>query len=316
MILLSAGLESRTKKSLSGLVKRGMNNMRSRRIRFLIVGSLLSAALCCGAQTHRWNSLYVFGDSYSDSGAGYVDGNGPTAIAYAADDLGIPFTYAGDPNAARKGLNFAVSGAQTGSGEGHKFEAKPGAPQVKDALLGYGMRNQVADFTRQVKAGTIHFDADRTMFFIAGGLNDRDLPTATTIANLEDEIREIYHDGGRYFVVALMPVKIAAFSEPALRLNPALARIPAELKTTLPGAHVALSRWGEYFDKVMESPAQYGITNATDKCAGRALFGEDATPCATPDTYFFYHQGHPSTAVHKIVGRELAQELESVFPAK
>jgi phospholipase/lecithinase/hemolysin len=66
----------------------------------------------------------------------------------------------------------------------------------------------------------------------------------------------------------------------------------------------------------MESPAQYGITNATDKCAGRALFGEDATPCATPDTYFFYHQGHPSTAVHKIVGRELAQELESVFPAK
>jgi len=290
--------------------------MVSWRIRVPVVGLLLSAALCCGAQTHRWNSLYVFGDSYSDSGAGYVDGNGPTAIAYAAQDLGIPFTYAGDPNSAGKGLNFAVSGAQTGSGDGHRFEPKPGGQQFKPALLGYGMRNQVADFTRQVKSGVIHFDVDRTVFFIAGGLNDRDLPTATTVANLETEIREVYQDGGRYFLVALMPTRIAAFSAPAIRLNPALAMIPDELKATLPGAHLALSRWGEYFDNVMQNPAQFGITNVTDKCAGRALFGEDATPCATPDGYFFYHQGHPSTAVHKVVGRELARELEGAFPAK
>jgi len=66
----------------------------------------------------------------------------------------------------------------------------------------------------------------------------------------------------------------------------------------------------------MDNPAQYGITNWTDRCAGRALFGEDATPCASPDSYFFYHQGHPSTAVHRIVARELARELESAFPAK
>jgi phospholipase/lecithinase/hemolysin len=290
--------------------------MLSRQIHFLVVGFLLSAAFCCGAQAHRWQSLYVFGDSYSDSGAGYVDGNGPTSIAYAAENLGIPFTYAGDPNSAGKGLNFAVSGAQTGSGEGHRFEPKPGGPPFKEALLGYGMRNQVADFTKQVKSGAIHFDTNRTVFFIAGGLNDRNSPTATTIANLEDEIREVYDDGGRYFLVALMPTKIAAFSAPAIRLNPAIAKIPDDLKSTLPGAHVALSKWGEYFDQVMENPAQFGITNVTDRCAGRALFGEDTTPCASPDTYFFYHQGHPSTAVHKIVGRELARELESAFAAK
>jgi phospholipase/lecithinase/hemolysin len=66
----------------------------------------------------------------------------------------------------------------------------------------------------------------------------------------------------------------------------------------------------------MENPAQYGITNATDKCAGREVFGEDATPCASPNAYFYYHQGHPSTAVQKIVARKLEQEVANLFPAQ
>jgi phospholipase/lecithinase/hemolysin len=290
--------------------------MHSRQIQFLLFGLIFSVPFCCDAQVHRWQALYVFGDSYSDSGAGYVDGNGPTAVAYAAEDLGISFTYAGDPNSSGKGLNYAVSGAQTGSAEGVQIKPKPGGPQFKKALLGRGMRNQVADFTQQVKSGIIRFNADKTLFFIAGGLNDHALPTATTIANLEDEIREVYDAGGRYFLVALLPEKIPAFSAVAIRLNPAIAKIPEDLRSTLPSAHVAISKWGEYYDKVMESPAQYGIANVTDRCAGRALFGEDATPCASPDSYFYFHQGHPSTAVHKIVARELEREFANAFPIK
>ena len=52
---------------------------------------------------HPYAMLYVFGDSYSDSGAGYVDGNGPTAVVYLAQRLGIPFTYYGDPGSVEKG---------------------------------------------------------------------------------------------------------------------------------------------------------------------------------------------------------------------
>ena len=33
------------------------------------------------------NRMYVFGDSYSDIGEGYLDGNGPTSVAYLADRL-------------------------------------------------------------------------------------------------------------------------------------------------------------------------------------------------------------------------------------
>ena len=39
-----------------------------------------------------YTQLYVFGDSYSDSGSGYLDTNGPTAVAYLAEHLSIPFT--------------------------------------------------------------------------------------------------------------------------------------------------------------------------------------------------------------------------------
>jgi phospholipase/lecithinase/hemolysin/predicted GH43/DUF377 family glycosyl hydrolase len=287
-----------------------------RQIKFMVFFLLLQMPLLCCAQARNWEALYVFGDSYSDSGAGYLDGNGPTAVVYLAESLGIPFTHAGDPNALGKSLNFAVSGAQTGSGEGSPIKAKSTGAQFKDALLGRGMRNQVLDFTKRVNSGAIRFNPDETLFFLAGGLNDGELPTATTIVNLEDEIRQLYDAGGRYFLVAVLPTKIPAFSAVGIRLNPALKGIPEDLRSALPGAHIGISNWGKYFDQVIEEPTRYGITNATDRCAGREVFGEDATPCTSPGTYFYYHAGHPSTAVHRIVARKLETEVANAFPAK
>jgi len=59
----------------------------------------------------------------------------------------------------------------------------------------------------------------------------------------------------------------------------------------------------------MQNPSAYGIQNTTDKCAGRALFNEDATPCSNPAAFYYYHAGHPSTAVHKVVGQKLYTEM-------
>src|SRR4051812_20795676 len=243
-------------------------------------GASLALIVATTAFAEPWSGLFVFGDSYSDSGAGYVDGNGPTAVVYLARGLGIPFTHANDPERAGKGLNFAVSGAQTGAGEGRK---------TKDALLGRGMKNQVDDFVARVKAGEIKFDSERTLFFIAGGLNDRRLPTETTVANLEDEMRSLHAAGARHFFVALLPVKIRQFAPVGIRLNPALAQIPQQFH--LDGATIQLSHWGEFFDAVMTDPAAHGITNTTDACAGRAIFDQDTTEKGNPETYFFYHEG-------------------------
>ncbi len=250
--------------------------------------------------------LYVFGDSYSDFGAGYVDCDGPTAVAYLGWNLGLEFTHAKAPKAADKSLDFAVSGAQTGEGEGR---------HVKEALLGYGMANQVRDFAARVKSGEIHFDPETTLFFIAGGLNDRMLTTEVTIANLRQEIETLKALGGRHFTVALLPTKIPNYSAVGNRLNPAFAQLAKDAHEQL-GVDIWINHWGSYYDEVMDHPASYGITNTTSKCSGRGIYDEDTTPVGDPATFFFYHNNHPSTAVHRIVGKKLAEEVSAKAAGK
>ena len=252
------------------------------------------------AKRPPYTMIYVFGDSYSDSGAGYVDGNGPTAVVYLAQKLDIPFTYFGDPNSEGKGLNFAVSGARTGEAEGKRY------PQGE--LLGRGMQNQVNDFARLVRTGDIHFDPEQTMFYLAGGLNDGALPEGATVHNLELDIETLYAVGARRFEVALLPTRIPGFAAEGLRFNPQLSTIPAILHARHPDMQIANSDWGPFFDEVITHPATYGITDTTSTCAGRTLHNEDPTPCSSPQTHFFYHHGHPSTATHRAVGNLLYQE--------
>ena len=244
--------------------------------------------------------IYVFGDSYSDIGRGYVDSDGPTALFYLAQKLGLEMVASNAPDPRGKSLDFAVSGAPTGEHAGGV---------VQTALLGLGMKNQVAEFAAMARSGTVSFDQETTVFYLAGGLNDRSLPTAKTVENLEAEMQSLYALGARRFRIAILPEKIPSFSEVGLRLNPALERIPSEMGSRLKGAEVETSRWGAFFDEVMLHAAKYGFTNTTEQCAGRAIFKQDATPCASPTTHYFYHASHPSTAVHKVVGDMLFAEM-------
>ncbi len=53
-----------------------------------------------------------------------------------------------------------------------------------------------------------------------------------------------------------------------------------------------------------------------DLCLSRRISCDvqDLTPLGDPSTYFFYHEGHPSTAVHRIVGKKLFEEIASRSP--
>ena len=274
-----------------------------------IISPLLaqSAARRDGAtrETTRFSRLYVFGDSYSDIGAGYIDGNGPTAVAYLGWLMGLQVASSKAANAAGKSLVFAVSGAGTGEGTGR---------QVKEALLGYGMMNQVRDFAARVKSGEMAFDPQTTLFFLAGGLNDGRRETAITLADLRGELQILRELGGRHFTVARLPTKIPQFAAVGLRLNPAYEQFVREEAGTA-GVDLWLNHWGAAFDEVMEHPSAHGIVDTTNACAGRAIFDQDSTPVGDPATYFFYHEGHPSTAVHRIVGKKLFEEIAARSPA-
>jgi hypothetical protein len=266
---------------------------------FAIVGALLTQAAATSEPTTRYSRLYVFGDSYSDIGAGYIDGNGPTAVAYLGWLMGLQVAPSNGVNTTDKSLVFAVSGAGTGERAGE---------HVKNALLGYGMINQVRDFATGVKGGAIAFDPQSTLFFLAGGLNDSRRDTATTLTNLRQQLEMLRESGGRHFTIALLPTKIPQFAAVGLRLNPAYERFVSE-EASAANIDLWLNHWGTAFDDVFDHPAAYGIVNTTSGCAGRAIFDEDPTPVGDPATYFFYHAGHPSTAVHRIVGKKLFEEI-------
>ena len=270
-----------------------------------LVGSPRAQAPATSGPTTPYSRLYVFGDSYSDIGAGYIDGNGPTAVAYLGWLMGLQVAPSKVTNAAGKSLVFAVSGAGTGEGAGR---------QVKDALLGYGMMNQVRDFAARVKSGEIAFDPQTTLFFLAGGLNDGRRDTATTLANLRQLLQLLRELGARHVTMARLPTKIPQFAAVGLRLNPAYEQF-VQQEAGATGLDLWLNRWGAAFDEVMENPAAHGIVNTTSACAGRAIFDQDATPVGDPATYFFYHDGHPSTAVHRIVGKKLFEEIAARRPA-
>jgi phospholipase/lecithinase/hemolysin len=274
----------------------------------LCAGALVAqVAPAPGTNSHPYTMLYVFGDSYSDSGAGYVDANGPTAVVYLAQRLGIPFTYDGDPGSAGKGLNFAVSGASSGEGAGR--------PLPSGGTLGFGMKNQIESFVRYSKSGVIpKIDAANTMFFFAGGLNDGRRPDGFVRTNIESEIDTLYDLGARRFMVAILPTKIPQFAAAGSRVNPELEKIPGEERAKHPDMRIASSQWGSFFDEVITNPAKYGLTDTATPCSDRPFGPQKITTCTNPDAYFFYHEGHPSTAAHRAVGELLYREAITKAP--
>jgi len=270
----------------------------------LLLAAILPAQTA--AKPRPYTALYVFGDSYSDTGAGFPYADGPTAVAYLAQYLNIPFSYYGAPDFTAKSLNFAVSAAKTGS--------DPGLRETPTALFRLGMKNQVDEFAALLHSGEIKFDPAQTMFFLAGGLNDRGSSPGYTLANLEAEIDTLYALGARRFMVALLPTKIPAFASAGAQFNPELARIPADARAKHPDIRIANSDWGPYLDEVITHPAKYGLTDTTTPCAGLPALTPTQPHCSSPQTHFYYYTAHPSTAAHRAVGDMLYTEALTKSP--
>jgi cholinesterase len=242
------------------------------------------------------NDLFVFGDSYSDTGAFFPLTNGSTAVGYLAKNFDITLTTSKNADPGTDGVNFAESGARVFVG--------PTPPNTQPRSL----TQQVDEFKNYVDKGDVTFNPDSTLFFLAGGLNDHDKVTSAQInAATTSQVSELYSLGARIFEITLLPQDIPAFTDSALNINPGYEALVPELQKEFPDATFALSNWGPDYDNIIMNPSEFGMTNVTDPCRD---FSHPSTPtCSTPDTYFYYFNAHPSDESHHIVGNDLFTEV-------
>jgi len=305
---------------------------RHHRVAAAAVFALVAASGAASAQTSApIDRLYVFGDSYSDGGNGYAltrkpatppyasrYTNGPTAVEYMAKAFGLTLRYSGDRDlAADASLNFAVSGAWTGT-------------RNNDAAIDgkTGLLSQVGGFEERVQGGKARFNADTTLFLIEIGTNDvlfgtingQDAATlaANALQNVEKAVRSLHTAGARHIAIAtlakvertpraaaLAPDKIKAVEAAALSLNRGYFALADKLRSELK-ADVFTLAWGQYLDRLMADPFASGLTNAGSCLSASATGGQRV--CPDPDRYVFFDPLHPTTAAHKIIGHRLATE--------
>jgi len=242
------------------------------------------------------NDLFVFGDSYSDTGA-YVKQttNGNTAVAYLAKDFGITLTISKNPAPGTDGVNFAEAGARVFAG--------PKPPATHPGSL----TRQVAEFRNYVISHKVTFNPRTSLFFLLGGLNDHKFVTSAEInAATIAQVTTLYELGARLFEIALLPSKVPVFTDSADNLNPGYRALIPKLRVEFPDAVFGLSNWGPDYDQIIGHPSQYGLTNVTDPCRD---FKPSTPTCSVPDKYFYYYNDHPSDVAHHIVGNELSTEV-------
>jgi len=255
------------------------------------VVTILSMAVSTSGYAAQINDLFVFGDSYSDTGAYFPLTNGSTAVGYLAKNFGITLTTSKNPDPGTDGVNFAESGARVNVG--------PTPPATQPRSL----TQQVAEFQNYVTSGKVVFDPTSSLFFLLGGLNDHTKESSADInAATTAQVQTLYNLGARLFEIALLPADVPAFTDSANNLNPGYEALVPELQAEFPDAVFGLSNWGPDYDAILTNPSEYGITNVTNPCVGNPT-------CSTPDTYFYYYNSHPSDAAHHIVGNELYTEV-------
>lgn len=300
------------------------------RSRAWISGLLLSCAALCGGTAQAYSEMVVFGDSLSDNGnvyqvlqgalpaSPYWNGrysNGPVAAEIMANQLGLSL------------VDLAYGGATTGTGS--LFYG------VQDTLATTGMANQVSGYISS-QSGSVRSDA---LYMLWGGGNDFLSVMSVgspslflqvgqmAVANLGNEVRQLYQAGARDFFVPLLPdlaytyygtsgyYAPGSLSLISQLFNTGLQSELSTLASTYSDARITVFDTATFLSGVRaDLQAQGG--NVTDPCwLGNYLGGGTSTPvCANPDRYALFDAVHPTAYVHDRLGQAFAATVLAVEP--
>jgi phospholipase/lecithinase/hemolysin len=269
----------------------------------------LTTLLPSTALAAKFNELYVFGDSLSDTGnffkatgqppSPYFEGrfsNGRVWVEYLADSLKL------DPN---KSTNFAFGGSTTGT--------------INTQVAGLpGLQQQIQTYTSNYK------QADKNALFViwagandylAGGQTDPTKP----VGNLSNAIASLKKVGARNILVVNLP-NLGAL--PGTSNNPNAA---AGLKTLTglhnqglstaldgfkqPGLNItSLDVNGLFQDAVA---GKYGFANVTDAALTTCQLQPTNPICGDANNFLFWDAIHPTTKAHNIIADVAFQQLKS-----
>lgn len=293
----------------------------------------LSLGLFCAQPTMAATAapierIYAFGDSYSDNGASarltremlekgvkdaqhlpgelYWQGrwsNGPTAVEVLAQRLDAQLT------------DYAVGGAKSGQNNYYAWMTPyrdTGVSGQIDQYLG-ALRGQPADSAALyfifVSANDFFEHAD------FGRTQPLDQLAKDSVEHVLEAAGRLARVGARRFMVvgstdlSVVPAVVTAGQvELARRYQQGVnGALPAQLAQL--GKAQALDV--TYFDhsavssQIRSAAGQYGLNNLIAPC--QPTYPEVKSACATPDSYYFWDEWHPTRRVHALVGAAMAQ---------
>jgi phospholipase/lecithinase/hemolysin len=285
----------------------------------LVCGLVLASAPA--SATAPYSAVYAFGDSLSDNGnlfaltggvpqPPYFEGrfsNGKAAIEYVAQGLGVAL------------FDLAVGGATTGL-----YNAN--FPLYQVPLSNTGVLSQLGAFTTALGG---HAADSQALYSVWAGANDflhlgtlsAELTVSIAVSNLAQTVTGLYGLGARNFLLPLMPdlgltPRLLAGGGPvsaddasllSFGFNQALGGVYAGL-AALPDIHLTVFDTFAAQHAITAHPGDFGLSNTTEACFSGSV-GVPGTVCATPSTYFYWDDIHPSARVHQLLGGQMLAQV-------
>lgn len=261
--------------------------------------------------------VFGFGDSLVDNGniqrqtgipyppsPPYWNGrfsNGRTFVEYVPGLLGLGWNDAND---------FAVGGATTGAAV-NGYPGLPGFTAQLNRFRDKGMRFGASDLP-VVWAGANDYIAPGALLDIKGTIR-------TAVTNIVTGVGEMYGLGARRAVVIGLPPLGAApqFNAPSMSgvVNQVSTAHNAGLLQGLlavnakTGMNVYYINAEMAFSHFLANPARYGLTNTTTACINDSACA--TAPVEQQNHWLFYDNLHPTTGVHQLVARIIANQVSA-----
>lgn len=271
----------------------------------------------------NYEDIYVFGDSFSDTGNAfnatnrtfppsptYFDGrfsNGAVWVEYLAQDLGLSFNPRN---------NFAYGGATTGVNN----ISNPTLPGLQQQIASFTAENPSADPNALyiVWAG-----ANDYFSYFAGGVPKPN----QAVANISAAVTSLAAIGAQDFLVVNQPdlgkFPVANFNSQIPSLFSTLTDAHnSSLNTTINflnqrlGPHINIIPFNvnDLFSRIIAEPREFDLTNATNYCIQDLSVVPLSLPtqpvACNPDKFLFWDPVHPTTAAHRLIGESAFSVLK------